>query len=58
MELYGISIHKSGVAIGGHGKTDQKSQYAFHATFNDVSVPVNVQCGRKNYILDERESLA
>lgn len=36
--VYGISIHKSGVAIGGHGKTDQKNQYAFHATFNDVCV--------------------
>lgn len=36
--VYGISLHKSGVAIGGHGKTSQKGSYAFHATFNDVCV--------------------
>lgn len=36
--VYGISLHKSGVAIGGHGKISQKSPYAFHATFNDVCI--------------------
>lgn len=36
--VYGISLHKSGVAVGGHGKTNEKSPYAFHVTFNDVCV--------------------
>lgn len=36
--VYGISLHKSGVAIGGHGKTEQKNHYAFHVSMKDVCV--------------------
>lgn len=36
--VYGISLHKSGVAVGGHGKIQTKSPYAFHVSMNDVCV--------------------
>jgi len=36
--VYGISLHKSGVAIGGHGKTETKNHYAFHIHLKDVCV--------------------
>lgn len=36
--VYGISLHKSGVAIGGHGNTSQKNHYGFHITLRNVSI--------------------
>jgi hypothetical protein len=38
--VYGISLHKSGVAIGGHGEvfTDEKGSFGFQYTIRNVSI--------------------
>ena len=38
--VYGISLHKSGVAVGGHGDNSQleKDHYGFHVYLNQINI--------------------
>ena len=38
--VYGISLHKSGIAVGGHGEVlpNEKEHFGFHFTIKNVSI--------------------
>ena len=54
--VYGISIHKSGIAVGGHGEVvdNEKEHFGFHFTVKNISIENlvgNVE-EKKTYVYD------